>query len=114
MVSKDLKCNKTQIYIKTETDSDVENKLMVISREREERRGKIMIGDYETQTTVYKNKQQEYIVQHGEIQPLFCNNLKWNIIYKNVDSLCCTPETNFVNQLYSNFKNVIRSTITKR
>ena len=41
-----------------------------------------MIRDYKTQTTMYKNKQQEYIVQHGEIQPLFCNNLKWNIIYK--------------------------------
>ena len=37
--------------------------------------------------TMYKiNKQQRYIVQHREIQPLFCNKLKWSIIYKNTDS----------------------------
>ena len=45
--------------------------------------------------TMYKiNKQQRYIEQHREIQPLFCNKLKWSIIYKNIDSLCCMPETN--------------------
>ena len=37
--------------------------------------------------TMYKiNKQQRYIVQRREIQPLFCNKLKWSIIYKNIDS----------------------------
>ena len=46
---------------------------------------------------MYKlNKQQGYTVQHHEIEPLFCNNLKWSIIYKNVESLCCTPETNIM------------------
>ena len=40
------------------------------------------------------DKQRGYIVQHREIQPLFCNNFKWNIIYKNIASLCYTPETN--------------------
>lgn len=54
-----------------------------------------MIGDYETQTTVYKNKQQEYIVQHGEIQPLFCNNLKWNIIYKKFESYAVNLKLNY-------------------
>ena len=29
-----------------------------------------------------------------EKQPLFCDNGKWSIIYKNTESLCCTPETN--------------------
>ena len=27
-------------------------------------------------------KQQGYIEQHGEIQPLFCNSFKWSITYK--------------------------------
>ena len=39
-------------------------------------------------------KQQEYILQHREIEPLLCNNFKWSIIYKNIESLCCTRETN--------------------
>ena len=29
-------------------------------------------------------------------QPLFCNNLKWSIAYKNIESLCCIPETNTI------------------
>ena len=40
------------------------------------------------------SKQQGYIVQHRDMWPLFCNNFKWSIIYKNIESLCCTPETN--------------------
>ena len=52
---------------------------------------------------MYKiNGQPGYIVQHRELEPLFCNNFKWNIIYKNIESLCYTPETNIVNQLYFN------------
>ena len=38
--------------------------------------------------------QQGCTEQHREAQPLFYNNFKWNIIYKNIESLCCTPETN--------------------
>ena len=50
---------------------------------------------------MYKiNNEQGYIIWHREIQPLFYNNFKWSIFYKNIDSLCCTPETNNVNQLY--------------
>ena len=37
------------------------------------------------------DKQKGYIVQHKEIQSLFCNNFKWSIIYKNIESPCCTP-----------------------
>ena len=33
---------------------------------------------------------------HGEIQLLFCNNLKWSIIYKNIESSCCIPKTNLI------------------
>ena len=43
-------------------------------------------------------------MQHKEIYLLFCNNFKWSITYKNTDSLCYTPETNIVNQLYFNKK----------
>ena len=46
------------------------------------------------------SKQQGYIVQHREIQPLFWNNFKWSIIYKTIESLCYTSDTNIVNQLY--------------
>ena len=31
-------------------------------------------------------KQQGYIVQHREIQPLFDTHFKWSIIYKNIES----------------------------
>ena len=41
------------------------------------------------------NKYQEYTVQYGEIQLLF-NNFKWSICYKNIESLCCVPETNTI------------------
>ena len=56
---------------------------------------------------MYKiEKQQGYIIQHREIQPLFCDNFKWSIIYKNTESLCCTPETNVILQInYTSIKN---------
>ena len=49
---------------------------------------------------MYKiDKQQGYIVQHRELQLLFCNNFKWSIIYKNTESLCCPPETDIIFQV---------------
>ena len=76
------KKRKSEYNIK-EIDSDIENKLMVTSGERRSK-----TGDLEVQTTVYKiNKQQGYIVQHKEIQPLFYNNFQWSMIYKNIESL---------------------------
>ena len=39
------------------------------------------------------------------IQLLFCNNFTWSIIYKNFESLCCTPETNIILQInYTSIK----------
>ena len=36
---------------------------------------------------MYKiNKEQGYIIWHRETQPLFYNNFKWNIFYKNTES----------------------------
>ena len=47
--------------------TDIENKRVVTSWERERGRGKIGVGDEEVQTTMYKiDKQQGYIVQHRE------------------------------------------------
>ena len=62
---------------------------------------------------MYKmDKLKEYILQHREIQPIFYNNYKWSIIFKNCESLCCIPETyKFVNQpyhLYVESKNMIQ------
>ena len=37
---------------------------------------------------------------------MFYYNYKWNITFKNCESLCCTPETyNIVHQLYLNNNN---------
>ena len=33
-----------------------------------------------------------FVVQHREIEPLFCNNFKWRTIYKNIELLYCTPK----------------------
>ena len=54
------------------------------------------------ETTTYKiDKKQGYIIQHTELHPLFCNNIKWSVTYKNTKSLCCTPETKIT--LYVNY-----------
>ena len=63
--------------------TDRENRLVVTSGESEDT-GTRLRGT----TTVYKiNRQQGYIVQHREIQPLFCYNFKQSTIYKNTQSL---------------------------
>ena len=51
-----------------------------------------------------QNKQLRYTAQDRKIKPLLCNNSKWNMTYKNIESLCCTPKTNIVNILYFNKK----------
>ena len=46
--------------------------------QKEEGRGKDKLGvwDYHKQTIMYKiNKQQGYIIQYGELQPISYNNL---------------------------------------
>lgn len=40
-----------------------------------------------------------YNTQHKEYNQVY-NNFKWGIIYKSMESVCCTPETNNIaNQL---------------
>ena len=47
------------------------------------------------QTPMYKiNKLHRYTTQG--IQPIFYNNYKWSITFKNEESLYCTPETYLV------------------
>ena len=58
-------------------------------------RGKVGGGDQEVQTTMYKiNKLKGYIAQHREYSQYNNNKFKWSITYKNIESLCCIPETN--------------------
>ena len=57
------------------------------------------------------NKLQEYTVQHREYSPIFYNNYKRSITYENFESVCCTPETNIVNQLYFNFRRAFHFTV---
>ena len=93
-----LKYNTSEIIYETETDSQTQRTDWWLPQGRGEwgREG-LGVWDYQTQTTIYRmDKQQGYIVQHREIQPLFCNNFKWSLIYKNIESLCCTPETNII------------------
>ena len=53
---------------------------------------------------MYKiNKLTGYIVQHREFSPY--NILQWTIIYRNFESLCCSPESNTVNQTVSQVEN---------
>ena len=69
---------------------------MLTKGEKEGGRDKLGVCDQQIHTTMYKiDKQQRYSVQHRKIQPLF----KWSIIYKNIESLCCIPEINIINQL---------------
>ena len=55
---------------------------------------------------MYKiNKLQGYIYCTAQgLWPIFYNNFKQSITYKDFESLCCTSETNIVNQLQPNKK----------
>ena len=57
---------------------------------------------------MYKRDKQQgykYCTAQG-IQPLFCNNFKWSIIYKNIESVCCTPETKMISKVnYTSIRN---------
>ena len=51
------------------------------------------------------HKINKYATVQG-IQPIFYNNFKWNIIYRNIESLGCIPETHIIYQLYFNKKRI--------
>ena len=50
----------------------------------------------DTMTMCKKYKQQGSIFQHRETLLLVCNNFKLSIIYKNIESLCCTSKNNII------------------
>ena len=67
---------------KTETDSDIENKLVFTTWEREGRRVRYgyVIKSYKQHFMKQISHKGMFIAQ--ELQQLFCNNFKWNITYK--------------------------------
>lgn len=94
-----------RLYRKQKQTHRHSKKLMVTERERGWGREKLGTWDEQIQTTVQKtDKQQGFTVYHRElyaISLISCSNLQWIIIWKKyiIASLCCTPETNVVNQL---------------
>ena len=68
---------------------------MVTSGERNGERGKIWVG-VKRYKLLYGTR--IYCIAQ-EIKPMPYNNFKWSIIYKDIESLCCIPETNIVNEL---------------
>ena len=57
-------------------------------------------GDQEVQTIRYK-------INVTEIQYTTQGNSQyWSRVYKNIKSLCCTPETNII--LYANYKSILK------
>ena len=69
---------ETSGYNKPETDTGIEEKLVVTS-ERGWGRGKMREGDWEIQTPRYKISKMQSIIMH-----IFYNNFIWKIIYKNI------------------------------
>ena len=88
--------NLKQMYMtKKEIDSQIQKANQWLLVGRGEREGTRQGYKIKIQTIIYNiNKHQKYIVQHREIQQLFCNDFKWSMTYKNIESLCGTPETN--------------------
>ena len=74
---------------KTESPIDKENKLVAA---RGEKGGEACDGSrgLRGKTTNLK------WIRYKEIQPLFCGDFKWSVIYKNVELLCSKPETNMM------------------
>ena len=90
--------NKTNERIQQNINrpADIENKLIVI----------IGTGDQEGQTTIFTlSKRINCIAQR--IQPIFDNNYKWSVIYKNIESLGPIPETNTTFGINSTLRKIL-------
>lgn len=81
---------------------------MVANGGRESRRSKTGVGIRGTNTMYKMNKLHRYAVQHKEYSTIFYNDFKWTTACKNIESLCYTPETYNVNQLYLNLKSKLK------
>ena len=73
------------VYNKTAVDSQRTNQWLLVGRVKGG--GKDSSLFLLMNTPMYQINKQGYIVQHRKIQPLFCNNFKWSITYKNIKLL---------------------------
>ena len=90
------------VYSKTETDSQIWkiSQWVPVGRGKGGRaRQGCEIKRYKLPCIKQVSK-KECIVQHRKLQPLFCNNFKWSIIYKHTKSLCYTPEANIKSTIF--------------
>ena len=62
---------------------------MVTSGEREGRRGNAEVGKEEVQNISYEINYKDILYNTGSIAN-FDKNCKWNVTFKNCESLCCT------------------------
>lgn len=73
--------------------------------ERQDRTGGLKGTNYSKINQYKIDEQQRYIVQHREMQPLFWKNFKGSIVYKNIESLWYTHDTNIMQINYTLIKN---------
>ena len=70
-----LKNNTNQSIYKTEPILDIENKLTVTRRERDEGRDKFGMWDEQIQTITHKTDMKDLLYNYREFYPISCNNL---------------------------------------
>ena len=73
----------------------IENKLVVINGEKVGNRDNIGVGIKRNKLLCTKQAMRIYCTPQ-DIEPIFYNNVKQNIICKNSESLFCIPETNII------------------
>ena len=98
------KYNKVVNITKRSRLTYIENKLVVTSGERE-RRGNIGVGEQEVQTIGCKIGSRIYCTT-WEIQPIFCNDCKWSVTFKN-----CIKNNNIIRKNISELNPVISERI---
>ena len=86
--SKTDKCSRTKK--KNQKDTHTENKLVAARGEKDE--GNERSGLRHTNS----GKSQGCTARHKEYSQQYCENFVRCLIYKNIASLCCTPETNII------------------
>ena len=61
-----------------------------VTGEREQGKRNMGVGDYERQTITYKTNYKDILYNMG-IQPIFYNDNKWSITFKDCETLYYTP-----------------------
>ena len=83
------KFNNVSKITKRNRLTDIENKLVFTSTEREVERGNTGVKSLSGTKYYVLNKLQGFSVQQRKYSQDFITTL--NEIYKNIESLCCTP-----------------------